>query len=205
MIPLSGGESDIDLLGPDPDTNSREDLCTTKPFSILVELLASPPIRNSINTNTSTTSSTTTHPLSCMITTTTYSAINTTISTLTLRHQPTLPHCLLPQHHYYQTHPTMHHLHQATLIRHPLTPTAKSKSTTCDIQSEHLQFTFHFIPSHPNYISKLKLPMHIAKLCCDIQHNAKSSIIQIIEKDLSKQNKHKKGNKKKAKQHQKPP
>ena len=29
--------------------------------------------------------------------------------------------------------------------------------------------------------------MHIAKLCSDIQHNAESSIIQIIEKHLSKQ------------------
>ena len=73
----------------------------------------------------------------------------------------------------------------------PSTSTAKPKSTPSDIQSEHLPFTFHFIPSHPNYISKLKLPMHVAKLCSDIQHNAESSIIQIIEKHLSKQ-KHKK-------------
>ena len=35
MISLSGGESDIDFLGSDPDTNSREDMRTTKPFSIL--------------------------------------------------------------------------------------------------------------------------------------------------------------------------
>ena len=34
MISLSGGESDIDLLGSDPDTNSQEDMCTTKHFSI---------------------------------------------------------------------------------------------------------------------------------------------------------------------------
>ena len=89
MISLSGGESDIDFLGSDPDTNSREDMRTTKPFSILDELLASPLIRNSTNTTTSTTSSTITHPLSCMIVTTTYSTINTTIPTHTLRHQPT--------------------------------------------------------------------------------------------------------------------
>ena len=79
MIPLSGEESDIDLLGPDPDINSQEDMRITKPFSILDELLASPPIRNSTNTTTPTTSSTITHPLSCMIATTTYSTISTTI------------------------------------------------------------------------------------------------------------------------------
>ena len=36
MISLSGGESDIDLLGSDPDTNSQEDMCTAKHFSILM-------------------------------------------------------------------------------------------------------------------------------------------------------------------------
>ena len=45
--------------------------------------------------------------------------------------------------------------------------------------------------------------MHIAKLCSDIQHNAESSIIQIIEKHLSKQ-KHKK-KQKQQKQQQKTP
>ena len=40
--------------------------------------------------------------------------------------------------------------------------------------------------------------MHITKLCSDIQHNAESSIIQIIEKHLSKQNKHKKAKKAKT-------
>ena len=89
MISLSSGESDIDLLGSDPDTNSLEDMRTTKRFSILDELLASPPIRNSTNTTTSTTSTTVTHPLSCMIVTTTYSTINTTIPAHTLRHQST--------------------------------------------------------------------------------------------------------------------
>ena len=79
MISLSGGESDIDLLGPDPDINSQEDMRITKPFSILYELLASPPIRNSTNTTTPTTSSTITHPLSCIIATITYSTISTTI------------------------------------------------------------------------------------------------------------------------------
>ena len=41
--------------------------------------------------------------------------------------------------------------------------------------------------------------MHIAKLCSDIQHNAESSIIQIIEKHLSKQKHTKKKNKNKNK------
>ena len=41
--------------------------------------------------------------------------------------------------------------------------------------------------------------MHIAKLCSDIQHNAESSIIQIIEKHLSKQKHTKKKTKTKTK------
>ena len=39
--------------------------------------------------------------------------------------------------------------------------------------------------------------MHIAKLCSDIQHNTESSIIQIIEKHLSKQINTKKAKKQK--------
>ena len=73
IISLSGGESDKDLLGSDPDTNSREDIRIKKHFSILDELMASPPMHNSTNTDMSTTSFTT----------------NTTISTHTLRHHPT--------------------------------------------------------------------------------------------------------------------
>ena len=45
MISLSGGESDTDLLGPDLGVNSHEDIHTAKSFSILDELIASPPIR----------------------------------------------------------------------------------------------------------------------------------------------------------------
>ena len=174
MISLSGGESDIDLLGSDPYTNSREDMRTKKHFSVLDELLASPPIHNSTNTTKSTTSST----------------IDTTIPTHTLRHQPTaatLPTSTTPL-----SPNTSYNAPSSPIHTHPpSTSTAKPKSTPSDIQSEHLPFTFHFIPSHPNYTSKLKLPMHIAKLCSDIQHNPESSIIQIIEKHLSKQ-KHKK-------------
>ena len=186
------------LLGSDPDTNSQEDMNLTKSFSILDELLASPPICNSTNTTTSTPSSTITQPLSYMIVTTTYSTINTTIPTHTLRHQPTaatLPTSttpLSPNASYNASTPPIS-------THSPSTSTAKSKSTPSDIQSEDLQFTCHFIPSHPNYVLKLKLPMHIAKLCSDIQHKAESSIIQTIEKHLSKQNKHKKSKKKQTK------
>ena len=190
MISLSGGESDIDVLGYDPDTNAREDIRATKHFSIRDELLVSPPIRNYTNTITSTTSSTITCALSCMIVTTTYFAINSTIQTHTHRHQPTaatLPTSTTPlsPNTSYNASPSSIHTHP------PSTSTAKSKSTPSDIQSEYLPFTFHFIRRHPNYISKLKLLLHIAKLCSNIQHNTESSIMQIIEKHLSKQ-KHKK-------------
>ena len=159
MISLSGGESDIDLLGSDPYTNSREDMRTKKHFSVLDELLASPPIHNSTNTTKSTTSST----------------IDTTIPTHTLRHQPTaatLPTSTTPlsPNTSYNASPSTIHTHP------PSTSTAKSKSTPSDIQSEHLPFTFHFIPNHPNYITKLKLPMHIAKLCSDIQYTTQNHL-----------------------------
>ena len=140
MISLNGGESDIDLLGSDPYTNSREDMRTKKHFSVLEELLASPPIHSSTNSTKSTTSST----------------INITIPTHTLRHQPTA--ATLPT----STRPlspnTSYNVPPSPIHTHPTsTSTAKPKSTPSDIQSERLPFTFHFIPSHPNYISKLKL------------------------------------------------
>ena len=151
-------------------------------FSILDELLASPPIHNSTNTTMSTTSFTT----------------NTTIPTHTLRHQTTgatLPTSTTPL----SPNTSCNASPLPLQTNPPSTSTSTPKFTPSDIQSEHLLLTFHFIPSHRNYISKLKLPMHIAKLCCDIQHNAESSIIQIIEKHLSKQ-KHKKINKNKNNQ-----
>ena len=43
MIWLSGGESDVDLLGPDVGLGLEEDLDTTKPCSIIDELMDSPP------------------------------------------------------------------------------------------------------------------------------------------------------------------
>ena len=176
-ISLSGGESDIDLLGSDSDTNPQEDICTTKTFSVLDQILVSPPICNSTNTTTSSTSCPITNRVSCMIVTTTYSTISTTIPTRTFRHQPTsgtLPTSTTPlsPNTSYNASPLPSQTHS------PSTSTAKSKSTPSAIQSKHLSFTFHFIPYHSNYTSKL--PMHIAKLCSDIQHNAESSIIQII-------------------------
>ena len=168
---------------------------TTKPFSILDELLARPPIRNTTNTAKSTTSSTTTHPLYCIITTTAHSTISTTNPTLALQHQPSATilntSTTLPPPH------TSHNTSFSPIHPHlPSTTTVKSKFTPFDTQSKQLPLTFHFIPSHPNYISKLKLPMHITKLCSDIQHNAQLSVIKIIEEHPSKQNKHKKIKKK---------
>lgn len=167
-----------------------------KPFSTFHELLASPPICNSTNITASTTFSTITHSSYCMITTIANSTISTINPTLMLQHQPTtstLPTSTTPPppHTSYKRSPAPINPHP------PSTTTAKSKSTPSDTQSEHLPFTFHFIPSHPNYISKLKLPMHIAKLCSDIQHKAVLSIIKTIEEHLSKPNKHKKSKKSK--------
>ena len=64
---------------------------------------------------------------------------------------------------------------------------AKSKTTPSNTQSKHLPFTFYFIPNHPNYISKLKLPMNLVKLCTDIQRHVELPIIKIVEEHLTKQ------------------
>ena len=104
MISLNGGESDIDLLGSDPYTNSREDMRNKKIFQSWMNYwpahqytapltpLSPPHLPPST-------------PLSQLI----HFDINLP-----------LPHCPLPQDHYHQTHPTMYHLHQCTHIRHPL-------------------------------------------------------------------------------------
>ena len=46
IISLSGGKSDTDLLGHDLDLNLNENMDTTKPYSILDELVACPPTHN---------------------------------------------------------------------------------------------------------------------------------------------------------------
>ena len=148
IISLSSGESDTDLLGPDPDANSQEDMCT---ISILDELLASPPIYNSPNNTMSTTSSAIACPLYCMTTATAQPTISTTNPTLTLQHQPTattLPTSTTPPppDTSYSTSPLPIHPHP------PSTTRAKSNSAPSNTQSGHFSFTFHFILSHRNYI-----------------------------------------------------
>ena len=197
MVSLSCGESDTDLQGSNPGANSQEDMHTTKPFSILDELLDSPPICNCTNTTASTTYFSIAHPLCCIITTTAHYTVSTTNPTLTLRHQPTATTLSSstthpPPHTPYVTSPSPIH------PQPPSTTIAKSKPKPSNKQSEHLSFTFHFIPSHPNHILKLKLFTHIAKLCSDIQHNGELSIIKIIEEHLSTENKHKKAKKSKT-------
>ena len=84
-----------------------------------------------------------------------------------------LPHCPLPQ---------QHQLHNITFTNSPTSTIhyhSKFQTTSSNTQSDHLPFTFHFIPDHPNYMSKLKLPMHIVKLCNDIQNKVELSIIKI--------------------------
>ena len=207
MISLSGGESDTDLLGPDLGVNSHEDINTTKPFSVLDELIASPPIHNS--TAHSTISATN------LIPTTNYSntqrntrQINTPVTTKTnksptthilrtLRNQPTTTTLFT------STTPPLHTSYNTSPLpinpNAPSTTTEKSKTTPSDTQSEYLPFAFHFIPNRPNYISKLKLPMNLSQLYTDIQRNAEFSIIRIVEEHLTKQNKHRNSKKIKIK------
>ena len=63
--------------------------------------------------------------------------------------------------------------------------------------SEHLLFILYFIPNRPKFIFKLNLPTNLARLCTEIQHDAELSIIKRVEDYLTKQNKHKNGNKNK--------
>ena len=87
-----------------------------------------------------------------------------------------------------------------TIPHQPSTTTSKPITTSSNqtiSPSEHLPFTFYFIPNHPSYISKLNLPTNLAKLWTDIQRNTESSIIKSVENYLSKQHKHKKRNRNK--------
>ena len=55
-------------------------------------------------------------------------------------------------------------------------PTHAKPSKQAISPSEHLPFTFYFIPNRPNYISKLNLSMNLAGLCTEIQRIVELSI-----------------------------
>ena len=80
-----------------------------------------------------------------------------------------------------------------------LSKTPTTPSNHSNPPSKHIPFDFYFIPNYPNYITNLNLPMKLAKLCRDIQHNAESSIIKLVEDHLKRQAKLKKANKNKTK------
>ena len=187
MISLSGWELNADFLGPDWDVTYHKYVHTTKPFSILDELMASPPTHNSANTNTFTISSTISHPLTLMITTTSHSTISTINHSSTIRHQ-TAATILFTS----ITPPlqTSYKISPLPINTNPRsTTTAKSKTTPSDIQSYHLPFTFNFISNHPSYIPQLKLSMILAKICIDINRDVEQFIIRIEKERLTKQNK----------------
>ena len=236
MISLSGGEFDVDLLGPDLGLGLEEDLDTTKPYSIIDKLLDGPLTHHTKyqhfrNTITSTIFSTVSQPLSIMTTTTTHSTINTTSPTPAISHNdtrqntisahtpittttdksPTIPILKTLRQHTTYCHHTIH-LNITTTMHNPKNiSTNYSKPTIHNYvktqnytpkqtvsPSEHLPFTFCFIPNCPNYISKLNLPMNLARLRTEIQRNAELSIIKIVWDYLMKHNKHKNGNKNKT-------
>ena len=197
MISLSGWELNTDFLGPDFDVIYYKDIHITKPFSILQELMASPPTHNSTNTNTSTTSSTISHPLTLMISTTSHSTISTTNPSPTIRHQPTATILFTsitpPLQTSYKISPLPINANP------PSTTTAKSKTPPSDTQSEHLPFTFHFNSNYHSYIPQLKLSMILAKICTDIKRDVEQFIIRTEKERLTKQNKLKNNKKGKTK------
>ena len=52
IISLRGGESDIELLGPDFGLDLKEDQNTTKPYSIIDELMDGPPTHRTNHSST---------------------------------------------------------------------------------------------------------------------------------------------------------
>ena len=102
IISVSGGKSDVDLLGPDFGLDIEEDLSTTKPYSIIDQLMDGPTThhskyRHSTNTITSTIFSTVSHPLSIVTITKTHSTINTTSPIPLTSHNDT-PQTTAPAH-----------------------------------------------------------------------------------------------------------
>ena len=186
-ISLSCGESDTKLIEPE------EDLNITRPYSIIDELMDSPS-NHSTKHQTSTifsTISTISYPLATMTTTTAPSTINTTTPIST----PIISHDKMQQNttaaHIQFTAPAP----PSTIISKPTTTPSNRSSSP----SKHIPFNFHFIPSRPNYITNLNLPMKLDKLCRDIQLSSKVSIIKVVEDHLKKQTKIKKTNKNKSK------
>ena len=167
-----------------------EDLNTTRPYSIIDELMDGPPNYH-IEHQTSTIFSTISYPLATMTTTATLWTINTTIPTST----PTTSHDNIQQnttaaHMQFTTHAPL----STTTSKPPTTPPNQSTSPSKD-----KPFDFHFILSCSSYITNFNLPTKLAKLCRDIQHNAELSIIKLVEDHLKKQAKIKKANKNKTK------
>ena len=197
LISLSGGESDMDLLGPDFGLDPKEDLNTTRTYSIIDELMDGPPAHR---TNHSSTRETTT-PAHTQITTTTTNKLSTTHILKTLRQHTTVTITST------STSPPLPKISPPSAIPHQSSTTTSKPITTSSNQtippSEHLPFTFYFIPNRRNYISKLNLSTNLAKLCTDIQRNAESSIIKLVENYLSKQQKHKKKKKRTKKKKKK--
>ena len=138
MISLRGGESDVDLLGPDLSLDLQEDLDTKKRYSIIDELMDGPPThhtkyQHSTNTTTSTIFSTVSHPLSTRNTTTTHSTINTTSFTPTAGHNDTR-HNTTPAHTRITT----------TTNKSPTTHILKNTTST-------LPLPYHPHPHHHHY------------------------------------------------------
>ena len=189
----------MDLLEPDFGLDPKEDLNTTRPYSIIDELMDGPPAHR---TNHSSTRETTT-PAHTQITTTTTNKLSTTHILKTLRQHTTVTITST------STSPPLPKISPPSAIPHQPSTTTSKPITTSSNQtispSEHLPFTFYFIPNRRNYISKLNLSTNLAKLCTDIQRNAESSIIKLVENYLSKQHKHKKKKKKQQKKTNKKP
>ena len=150
IILLSSEETDTDLLGSDLDLNLH-DIDTTKPYSILDELMACPPTHNtkhqySTNTTTSTTSSTICFPLSTMTTITTHSTINTT-NRIPARNYSNTQHNTTPTHTPITT-KTKKFLttHILKKLRHQTTATTLSTSTT----PPHTSYNIYPLPINPN-------------------------------------------------------
>ena len=175
MISLSGGESDVVLLGADPSLDVEKDLDTTKPYSIIGELIDGPPThhtkyQHSSITTTSTIFSTVSGSLSTMTTSTTHSTTNTTSPTPTKSHNDT---------------------RQSTAPAHiGITTTTKETPSAHILKTlpQHTTITIPSISTSPP-LGALQKSSPLPTI-----FNKELSIIKIVEDYLMKQNKHKNGN-----------